>query len=119
MLQMVATKHCCWGECKSDSRLPHLLHPALKKRLQVGKAIVSRPRWVNACSRGKDFTVVKVTKYTYIFYLHWPGEAEPTKEFNVPLKATLKPKEVLKATRPKRRALRARHAAPSKRRKSG
>ena len=37
MLQMVATKHCCWGECKSDSRFPHLLHPALKKRLQEGK----------------------------------------------------------------------------------
>ena len=33
MLQMVATKHCCWGECKSDSRFPHLLYPALKKRL--------------------------------------------------------------------------------------
>ena len=39
MLQMVATKHCCWGECKSDSRFPHLLHPALKKRLQEGKPI--------------------------------------------------------------------------------
>ena len=39
MLQMVATKHCCWGECKSDFRFPHLLHPALKKRLQEGKPI--------------------------------------------------------------------------------
>ena len=39
MLQMVATKHWCWGECKSDSRFPHLLHPALKKRLQEGKPI--------------------------------------------------------------------------------
>ena len=109
MLQMVATKHCCWGECKSDSRFPHLLHPALKKRLQEGKPIfLPFPkksqglerclRWVNACGRGKDFTVDKVTKYTYICYLHWPGEAGPTKEFDVPLKATLKSKEVLKAT---------------------
>ena len=69
--------------------------------------------------RGKDFTVDKVTKYTYICYLHWPGEAGPTKEFDVPLKATLKPKEVLKATKPKRKAPLARHAVPSKRRKSG
>ena len=130
MLQMVATKHCCWGECKSDSRFPHLLHPALKKRLQEGKPIfLPFPkksqglerclRWVNACGRGKDFTVDKVTKYTYICYLHWPGEAGPTKEFDVPLKATLKPKEVLKATKPKRKAPLARHAVPSKRRKSG
>ena len=130
MLQMVATKHCCWGECKSDSRFPHLLHPALKKRLQEGKPIfLPFPkksqglerclRWVNACGRGKDFTVDKVTKYTYICYLHWPGETGPTKEFDVPLKATLKPKEVLIATKPKRKAPRARDAVPSKRRKSG
>ena len=51
--------------------------------------------------------------------MHWPGEAGPTKEFDVPLKATLKPKEVLKATKPKRKAPLARHAVPSKRRKSG
>ena len=73
MLQMVATKHCCWGECKSDSRFPHLLHPALKKRLQEGKPIfLPFPkksqglerclRWVNACGRGKDFTVDKSNK---------------------------------------------------------
>ena len=37
----------------------------------------------------------------------------------MPLKATLKPKEVLKATKPKRKAPLARHAVPSKRRKSG
>ena len=96
--------------CCSDSRF-HLLHPALKKRLQEGKPIfLPCPkksqglerclRWVNACGRGKDFTRDKVTKYTYICYLHWPGEAGPTKEFDVPLKATLKPKKVLKATKP-------------------
>ena len=37
----------------------------------------------------------------------------------MPLKATLKPKEVLNATKPKRKAPRARDAVPSKRRKSG
>ena len=65
---MVATKHCCWGECKSDSRYPEKLHEALKKRLEEGKAIflpfpkVSQglercQRWVNACGRGERFTV--------------------------------------------------------------
>ena len=107
-------------------RFPHLLHPALKKRSQEGKPIfLPFPkksqglerclRWVNACGRSKDFTVERVTKYTYICYLHWQGEAGPTKC----LKATLRPKEVLKATKPKRKAPLARHAVPSKRRKSG
>ena len=57
--------------------------------------------------------------FLYKCYLHWPGEAGPTKEFDVPLKVTLKPKEVLKATEPKRKAPLARHAVPFKRRKSG
>ena len=47
------------------------------------------------------------------------GRGGPPKEFGVPLKATLRPKEVLKATKPKRKAPLARHAVPSKRRKSG
>ena len=107
-----------------------MLHLGLKKRLQEGKPIfLPFPkkshglerclRWVNACGRGKDFTVDKVTKDTYICYLHWPGEAGPTREFDVSLKATVKPKEVLKAAKPKRKAPHERHAVPSKRRKSG
>ena len=125
MLQMVATKHSCWGEDKSDSKFPHLLHPTLKKRLQEGKLrFLPLPKksqglerchqWVNARSRHKDFTVDKVTKCTYICYLHWPREAGPTKEFDVPLQATLKPKEVSKATKPKRKVPHERHPVPSK-----
>ncbi|PFX23412.1 putative uncharacterized protein, chloroplastic [Stylophora pistillata] len=97
-----------------------------EKRLQEGKLIfLPFPKKSQElerclqCGRGKDFTVDKVTKYTYICYLHWPGEAGPTKEFGVPLKATLKPKEVLKATKRKRKAPHVRHAVPSKRSKSG
>ncbi|XP_031560469.1 uncharacterized protein LOC116296569, partial [Actinia tenebrosa] len=128
---MVATKHCCWGECKTDSRYPDLLHPALKKRLQEGKPIflpfpkksqgLERcTRWVNACGRGKAFTVDRVTKHTYVCYLHWPGEAGPTEEFDVPLKATLSQMEVLKASRRKRKPPRERHAdaVPCKRSRS-
>lgn len=47
------------------------------------------------------------------------GRGRPTKEFGVPLKATLRPKEVLKATKQKRKAPHVRHAVPPKRRKSG
>ena len=44
MLQMVATKHCCWGECKSDSRFPHLLHPALRRDYRKGNRYFYRSR---------------------------------------------------------------------------
>jgi len=74
-------------------------------------------RWVNACGRGKAFTVDHVTKHTYICCLHWPGEAGPTVEFDVPLKATLTSKEVLKASKPKRKLPRERHPVQSKRRR--
>ena len=73
---MVATKHCCWGECRSDSRYPDKLHPALKKRLEEGKQVyLPFPkksqglerclRWANAGGQGKAFTVNHVTKHTY------------------------------------------------------
>lgn len=60
-------------------------------------------RWVNACSR-EDFTINNITRNTYICALHWPGQRGPTDEFPDPLKANFTAQEVLKASRPKRKA---------------
>ena len=34
---MVTTKHCCWGECKTDVRYPDKWPKSLKKVEQPGK----------------------------------------------------------------------------------
>ena len=60
-------------------------------------------RWVNACCR-EDFTINKITRNTYICALHWPGQRGPTDEFPDPLKANFTAQEVLKASRPRRKA---------------
>ena len=58
---------------------------------------------LDACSRD-DFTIKKFTRNTYICALHWPGQRGPTDEFLDPLKANFTAQEVLKASRPKRKA---------------
>ena len=111
---MVSTKHCCWGTCNSDSRFPDKLHKSLREMLELGmKIFIPFPkpsqgsercqRWVNACSR-EDFTINNITRNTYICALHWPGQRGPTDEFHDPLKANFTAQEVLKASRPKRKA---------------
>ena len=111
---MVSTKHCCWGTCNSDSRFPDKLHESLKEVLELGMKIFTpfpKPsqgiercqRWVNACCR-EDFSINKITRNTYICALHWPGQRGPTDEFPDPLKANFTAQEVLKASRPKRKA---------------
>ena len=63
--------HCCWGECRSDSRYP-----------QEGVTFISFPkpktfpdkakRWAFLCGRGKEFTVDKITRNTKICSKHFP-----------------------------------------------
>jgi hypothetical protein len=60
-------------------------------------------RWISACSR-KNFDVSKITRNTYICAVHWPGEKGPTDKHPDPLKATLTPSELLKASCTKRKA---------------
>jgi hypothetical protein len=71
---MVGTKHFCWGQCKSDSRLPEKLHESLKEMLILGqKAFLPFPkpsqgienyqRWINACSR-ENFWVKNINRNT-------------------------------------------------------
>ena len=113
-IEMVSTKHCCWGKCRSDSRYPEKLAKLLQEMIAAGlKAFIPFPkpsqglekcqRWILACSR-EYFTVENITRNTYICALHWPGEKGPTDEFPDPLKANFTKKEKEKASSRKRRS---------------
>ena len=109
---MVGTKHCCWGECKSDSRYPDKLPKQLQEMISDGrKAFIPFPkpsqglekcqRWIQACSR-ENFTIENINRSTYICALHWPGGKGPTQEFPDPLKANFSKREIEKAMSAKR-----------------
>ena len=111
---MVGTRHCCWGECKTDSRYPEKWPESLKELEKSGqkvfipfpkpaKDLAKCKRWLVACSR-EFFTEKNVNKNTYICALHWPGGKGPTDEFPDPLKANLTPKQAGRASAPKRKA---------------
>ena len=110
---MISTKHCCWGQCKSDSRYPEKLPKSLKEMKESGQKIFfpfPKPkcqRWVTACSR-ENFDVSKISRNTYICALHWPGEKGPTADHPDPLKVNFTPKEIKKASAAKRKAPKAR-----------
>ena len=124
---MVGTKHCCWGECKTDSRYADKWPKSLKELEESGKKVFipfpkpSRDmakckRWLVACSR-EFFTEKNITRNTYICALHWPGEKGPTAEFPDPLKANLRPAQVSRARAPKRKAPKERENPASKKQK--
>ena len=99
-----ATKHCCWGECKSDSRYFEKSPPGTyfirfpkqgrikdtmtewEKGQEKQKTEKCR-KWVYACGR-KDFTVDDVKKDTYICSIHFIGNNGPTDENPDPILAT-------------------------------
>ncbi|XP_053397878.1 uncharacterized protein LOC128556500 [Mercenaria mercenaria] len=86
---MVTTKHCCYGDCKSDSRT--LNNDGIffigfgngfpKPKTDREKCM----RWVQNCGR-KYFTIANVNKDTYICSLHFVGEKGPTEENPDPIK---------------------------------
>ena len=111
---MVGTRHCCWGECKTDSRYPEKWPELLKELEKSGqkvfipfpkpaKDLAKCKRWLVACSR-EFFTEKNVNKNTYICALHWPVGKGPSDEFPDPLKANLTPKQAGRASAPKRKA---------------
>ena len=86
---MVTTKHCCWGNCKSDFSFDDK-----KDIFFIGfgngfpKPHVDREkclRWVQRCGR-KHFTINNVNKDTYICSLHFVGGKGPTAEHPDPIK---------------------------------
>ena len=123
----MGTKHCCWGECKTDSRYPEKWPESLKELENSGqKVFIPFPkpwrdlakckRWIVACSR-EFFTEKNVNKNTYICALHWPGGKGPTVEFPDPLKANLTPTQAGRASAPKRKAPKSREEPVTKQKK--
>ena len=132
-----ATKHCCSGKCKSDSRYPEQMPDGTtfirfpkpgkirenmtpwereQAKLKTDKAM----RWQYLCGR-KDFTKLEqITKDTYICSLHFIGSKGPTDDNPEPILATLTPEERDMRQARKRKAPRERGERPvlqSKRKK--
>jgi len=94
---VMATKHCCYGTCRSDSRYMHAQHmkdvffipfpkPYAKK---CDATVVDKcKRWVHACRR-EGFTIASVKKDTYICSLHFVGGKGPTIDHPDPIPATI------------------------------
>jgi len=111
---MVSTKHCCHGECKTDSRYPENWPKSLLELEESRKKVFipfPKPsqdvekcrRWIVACSR-EFFTEKNVSRNTYSCALHWPGEKGPADEHPDPLKVNLTPAQLSRARAPKRKA---------------
>ena len=124
---MVTTKHCCWGECKTDSRYPEKWPKSLKELEASGKKafipfqeqsqdIAKCNRWLVACSR-EFFTEKNINRNTYICALHWPGGKGPTPEFPDPLKANLTPTQARRVCAPTRKAEKSRAEPVTKKEK--
>ena len=93
----MVVKHCCFGECKSDSRHAHwesmkgvFFINIPKPKTQPEKCATS----VQACCR-KDFTVKDVKKYVYICSLHFVGGKGPTVDHPDPIPATYNAEQVI------------------------
>src|SRR5207249_4169548 len=96
---MVTTKHCTYGECKSDTRYPDrpgmenvtFFHFPNKKR-EPEKCL----RWVMACKRRKNFGIDKISTHSYICSKHFKGQIGPTPEYPDPISATASESQVMK-----------------------
>ncbi|XP_066917504.1 uncharacterized protein [Clytia hemisphaerica] len=107
-----ATKHCCAGNCKHDSRYPENLaagtyflpfsKPGKLKdgmtqweRNRQNERTEKTKRWLHACGR-KNFGIENVKPYTYICSVHFVGGSGPTDQNPDPLLATFTEAEVNK-----------------------
>ena len=111
-----STKHCCWGNCKNDSKYPdrlpsgtyfiRFLKPGNVKELMTqwekdreNVKTEKAKKWLHACGR-EGFSIKNIKKGTFICSNHFIGGFGPTKEDPDPLLATLTDKELKKkATR--------------------
>lgn len=106
----MATKHCCWGICKSDSRYPERMpsgttfirfakpgkireHMTDWEKQKANQQTVAAKCWMHACGR-KDFSKLEqITKDTCICSLHFINEKGPTENNPDPILASLTEKE--------------------------
>ena len=106
----MATKHCCWGICKSDSRYPERMPSGTTfirfakpgkiredmtdwEKQKANEQTVKAKHWMHACGR-KDFSKLQqITKDTYICSLHFINGNGPTADNPDPILASLTEKE--------------------------
>ena len=86
-LNMVTTKHCCWGKCTTDARYPEKLHKSLKEMLELGmKIFIPFPkpsqgiercqRWINACCLKILPSIILTETRTSVHYTGQVREAQ-------------------------------------------
>ena len=118
-----STKHCCWGNCKNDSRYPDKLPSGtyfirlpkpgnIKDRVNVKTE--KAKKWVHACGRG--FSSKNIKKDTFICSNHFIGGCGPTEDPD-PLLATLTDKELKKKATRKRKPPKQQELIPPKAKK--
>jgi hypothetical protein len=75
-------KHCCYGTCKSDTRKDASIKfiPFLKAKVDLKRA----KRWIHLCGRA-DFSLDKITPYTYICVNHFPKGVDLNPQTNLDL----------------------------------
>ena len=81
---MVGTKHCCWGECKSDSRYPDKLPKQLQEMISDGrKAFIGLQSQVKVLKNVRDGfklvqerTLPSKTLIEVLIYVHFIGLEE-------------------------------------------
>jgi hypothetical protein len=91
-----ATRHCCYGQCNSDSRYadrPHMQGVHWIPFPKPGRNLDKCQKWLHACGR-QNFTKENVTKWTYICSKHFVGGQGPTAENPDPIPATFTPQQV-------------------------
>ena len=68
---MVGTRHCCWGECKTDSRYPEKWPESLKELEKSGQKVL-----ISLCKMGltglHDSTVRGVCTFAAFFSVSRP-----------------------------------------------
>ena len=57
---MVGTRHCCWGECKTDSRYPEKWPESLKELEKSGQKVL-----ISLCKMG-------LTGLRFVAFVHLP-----------------------------------------------
>ena len=114
-----ANKHCCWGNCKNDSRYPDKFPPGtyfipfpkvgkIKESMtqweknRQSERTEKAKQWIHACGR-KAFGIKNITKDTYICSNHFVGNSGPTEDNPNPLLATLTEEEMNKRLSRKRK----------------
>ena len=87
---MGATKHCCYGNCKSDSRYSNREDMRDVSFIRFPKPHLNFEKcqkWIYACGR-QGFSVDNIKKDTYICSLHFVDKKGPTDEHPDPIPAT-------------------------------